>query len=93
MGRKSLNIAKQDMTSEMSMLKEENHLLILAKHKHIFDLYEKTGEIVNLHPHIREEIVSAYKVEFPYFHYNSNCSACVGEMLYTIYNYYNQKMK
>jgi hypothetical protein len=73
-------------------LKEEKHLLILAKHKAIFDLYELTGEIVNLHPHIKNEIVEAYKTEFPLYHYNPNCNACVGEMLTTIYKYYNQKI-
>lgn len=79
------------MTSEQSISKEEEHLKILAKHKHIFDLYEKTGEIVNLHPHIRDEIVNAYKVDFPLFHYNPNCAACTGEMLITIYNWYNKQ--
>jgi hypothetical protein len=53
----------------------------------------QTGEVVNLHPHIKEEIVNAYRIEHPHYHYNSNCSACIAEMLTTIYSYYNSITK
>lgn len=77
----------------MSMNVEEKHLQILSKHKHIYDLYAHTGEVVNFYQDIRNEIVQAYKVYFPYFHYNDNCQACVTEMLGIIYRWYNQVTK
>lgn len=70
----------------------EPHLQILSQHKHIYDLFVQTGEVVNLHPHIKEEIVNAYRVEHPHYHYNSSCSACVVEMLQQVYQYYNSKI-
>jgi hypothetical protein len=75
-----------------STKEEKPHLKILSNHKHIFDLFEQTGEMVNLHPHIRDEIVSAYRVENPHFHYNGNCGVCVIDMMITIYRWYNQQI-
>jgi hypothetical protein len=56
-------------------------------------LFVLTGEVVNLHPHIKDEIVTAYRTEHPHYHYNASCSACVVEMLQQVYQYYNEKMK
>lgn len=56
-------------------------------------MFEKTGELVNFHPHIRKEVADAYRVEHPHFHYNDNCTACICEMITTIYRYYNSKVK
>ena len=69
---------------------EEKHLQTLSKHKHIFDLYEKTNELVNFYHDIQKEIVDVYKVYHPYYHYNNNCLSCVVEMINTIYWWYNQ---
>jgi len=76
----------------MLMLPEEKHLQTLLLHKHIYDMFEKTGELVNFHPHIRKEVADAYRVEHPHFHYNDNCTACICEMITTIYRYYNKKI-
>lgn len=62
-------------------------------YKEIYDRYLATGEIINLHPHVKEEIAGAYRVEHPHYHYNKSCPACVIEMLCTVYNWYNQKIK
>lgn len=77
----------------MSMNVEEKHLQILSKHKHIYDLFTQTGEVVNLNHDIQKEIVDAYKVYFTYFTYNNNCLACVTEMLGIIYRWYDQVTK
>lgn len=69
---------------------EKPHLKVLSNHKHIYDLYIKTGEIVNLYPHIKNEIIEAYKVEHPHYHCNISCPACVAEMLVTIYKWYEK---
>lgn len=68
---------------------EEQHLQILSKHKHIYDLFARTGEIVGLYPHIKAEIVNAYRVHEPGYKFNERCNACVGEMLTTVYRYYD----
>jgi hypothetical protein len=70
------------------MEEEKEHLKVLSMHKHIYDHFLKTGEIVNLYPHIREEIVAAYRVEYPHYRYNGGCYSCVVEMLKTIYRWY-----
>lgn len=74
------------------MKEEKPHLKVLSSHKHIYDLFEKTGELVNFHPHIRSEIVEAYKVEHPHYSYNQSCSACIMEMITTIYKWYNKQV-
>mgnify|MGYP006266940817 CR=1 FL=1 len=69
---------------------EKPHLKVLQQHKYIYDRFVQTGEVVNLYPHIRQEIVDAYKVEHPNYHYNGGCYACVVEMLNTIYRWYEK---
>lgn len=91
MAKISINGQKKSTISLKSTNQEKPHLKILSDHKHIYDLFEKTGEMVNLHPHIRDEIVNAYRVENPHFHYNGNCGACIIEMMVTIYQWYNQQ--
>ena len=71
---------------------EQTALDVLAKHKHIYDFYMNTGELVNFHLDIREEIVNAYKYWEPHYHYNKTCTICVAEMIRTIYNFYNKKI-
>lgn len=70
----------------------EPHLQVLLKHKHIYDLFEKTGELVNFHADIHNEVIEAFKVDNPHYHYNRNCPACVCEMLKDVYNYLNKKL-
>ena len=53
----------------------------------------RTQEVVGLAPHIRNEIVDAYKVENPNYHYTKDCSICILEMLVTVYRWYENKIK
>jgi DNA-binding IclR family transcriptional regulator len=71
---------------------EDQHLQILLKHKHIYDLFEQTGEIINFTSEAQNEIVNVYKIENPHYHYNRSCPACVAEMLKTIYTYYAKQI-
>jgi hypothetical protein len=91
MARKSTNGQKANTTSATLTQEEELHLTTLSKHKHIFDFYMKTQEIVNFHPHIRLEVVNAYKFWNPHYHYDDKCPVCIAEMLHTIYSFYNLK--
>lgn len=76
----------------MLTLPEEKHLQILLRHKHIYDLFEKTGELVGFHHDIQAEVVEAYRVEHPHYHYNNRCRACILEMIHTIYSWYKSKV-
>ena len=89
MGRKPKNGQTENITLPTITKQEEPHLQILSKHKHIFDLFVKTGEIVGLYPHIKSEIVQAYRVYDHTYKFNERCNACVGEMLTTVYRYYD----
>ena len=93
MARKSKSGQSQSTISLTSTTNEDGHLKTLAEHKHIYDFYLKTGEVVGLHPHIKGEIVNAFKVENPHYHYNQSCSACTCEMLVTVYRWFENKIK
>lgn len=54
-------------------------------------MFMKTGEML-LPPHIKNEIVQAYMVEHPHYHYTHTCPACVAEMLVTVYKWLNKKL-
>lgn len=91
MGRISKNGQQESTISSPSTTNEKPHLKKLAEHKHIYDFYVQTGEVVGLHPHVKDEIVSAYRVEFPFYHYNMACPSCTIEMLETIYKWYGKQ--
>jgi hypothetical protein len=52
----------------------------------------QTGEIVNFHHHIQNEILEAFKLEHPHYHYQRTCPVCVANFLVTVYNWYNQNV-
>ena len=63
------------------------HIHTLLKHKHIYDLYVQTNEVVNLHPYIKKDIFDAYRVENPTYEYNKACHVCTVEMLEKVYKW------
>lgn len=81
------------MICEKLTKSDQPHLETLKKYKYIFDNYKKTGEVTNLFPHIRAEIVDAYRAEFPHYNYNGSCYECVVEMLTVIYKWYETTHK
>jgi hypothetical protein len=80
------------MTYPSLMKKDLPHFKKLLEHKHIYDTYIRTGEIINLHPHIKDEIADAYRVEYPNYYYNKACTACVIEMLEVVYSWYQSQI-
>lgn len=72
------------------MKEEKPHLKVLSQYEYIYDTFEKTGELINFFPHVRGEIVAAYRVEHPHYHYNESCGACIREMITTIYKWYKK---
>ena len=67
---------------------EEPHLQTLSKHKHIYDLFVSSGTVVGFTHDIQTEVLNAYRVHDPHYHYNHNCPACVAEMISIIYRWY-----
>lgn len=78
----------------MKLTKQEDSCLqVLRQHEDIYQLYKKTGEVVNLYPHIRKTIADCYRIHDPYFHYNDACNACIIEMLNIVYEWYYKQIK
>ena len=73
-------------TKPLSKLSSE----ILDKHRHFYDFFHKTGELVNFHHDIQSELLNEYrKLKDEYYHYNTNCKVCVTDFLNTIYRWYD----
>lgn len=64
---------------------DEKHLAILLKHKHFYDLFIKTGELVGFTHDIQAELLEVYKIADPIYTYNNRCGACVGTFLSNVY--------
>jgi hypothetical protein len=63
---------------------------IFDKHRHFYDFYHKTGEIVNFNHDIQKELLNEYRrVNDAYYHYNTNCTICVIDFLNLIYRWYD----
>jgi hypothetical protein len=57
---------------------------VLLKHKHIWELYYRSGELI-MAPEVLGEIIAAYRNIDPYVTVNTRCSACVAEFLKRVY--------
>lgn len=63
---------------------------IFDKHRHFYDFYHKTGEIVNFNHDIQKELLDEYRsIKDAYYHYNTNCTICVIDFLNLIYRWYD----
>lgn len=91
-GKNLTNGQSKSITYSTLTQSEENALRVFAKHKPIYDLYVHTGELVNFHADVHNEIINAFKEINPHYHYNRNCPSCVCDMLRDVYNYYNSKI-
>ena len=82
---------KKSTTLQTLITGEEQHLQTFADHKHIWEFFQKTGEMVNFHLHIQHELLGAYRALFdPAYDYLKTCPACVAEFLTMAYRRYNQ---
>ena len=66
---------------------------VFAKHKHIYDLYYKCGEMVGLSPEVRNEIYNAWLEVEPGATVYMRCPACVAEWLVRVYKWYETQIK
>jgi hypothetical protein len=80
---------KQNITLPKLTNVDLPHLAVFAKHKHFYDFFDKTGELVNFHAEIQNELLTAYHNLFdPYYHYQRTCAACVAGFLTLAYRQY-----
>lgn len=71
---------------------EEKHLAILSKHKHFYDLFIRTGELVGFTHEIQNELLEVYKMADPIYTYNNRCGACVGTFLVNVYKTFHDQI-
>jgi hypothetical protein len=64
---------------------DAKHLDVLLRHKHHYDLFIRTGELINFTQDVQNELLDVMRVREPYYTYNNRCGACVGSFLVTIY--------
>jgi hypothetical protein len=67
-------------------------LAVLSKHKHYYDLFMKTGELVGFTHEIQNELLQVYKKADPIYTYNSRCGACVGTFLVNVYKTFHEQL-
>jgi hypothetical protein len=67
-------------------------LAVLSKHKHFYDLFMKTGELVGFSHEIQNELLQVYKKADPIYTYNSRCGACVGSFLVNVYKTFHEQL-
>jgi len=80
------------ITLQTSTVEEKPHLKTLSEHKHVYDFFMRSQELVGFHPHIQDAVFNAYMVEHPHFHVNRTCPACLVEALITVYKWYETQV-
>jgi hypothetical protein len=64
----------------------------LQRHKHYYDGYVKSQELVNFWPHVVQELLDVYRAEYDqWYHLNKRCNACKIEFLLLIYKLYEKE--
>lgn len=78
----------------MSQLEQldAKHLATLLKHKHFYDLFIATGELVAFTLEIQNELLEVMRTKDPYFQYNGRCGACVATFLNNVYKTFNEQL-
>jgi hypothetical protein len=71
---------------------DAKHLATLLKHKHFYDLFKATGELVAFNHDIQNELLEVMRTKNPYYQYNGRCGACVADFLTKTYNIFNEQL-
>jgi len=75
------------------MIPENNYLAVFAKHKHYYDMFAASGEVVNFNHDVQDELLEAYRGLFDeYYNYSRTCKVCVIEFLMLAYRKYLNKI-
>lgn len=83
---------KKNTTIKKLVPSVEKHLEILLRHKHHYDLFMRSGEIVNFNADIQDELLSVIKLKIPHYDYNRRCDACVCEFLVLTYKQFKDEL-
>ena len=83
---------KKNITTKKSAKEEPKHLQVLLKHKHHYDLFIRTGELVNFSAETQTELFNIYKEKFPNYDYNRRCPACVAEFMVAVYSHFKNEL-
>jgi hypothetical protein len=71
---------------------DAKHLETLLKHKHFYDLFTTSGELVGFTMEIQNELLDIYRTIDPYYTYNNRCGGCVGGFLVNVYKRFNEQL-
>ena len=71
---------------------DAKHLAILLRHKHFYDLFKVSGELVGFTHEIQNELLEVMRTRDPYYQYNVRCGACIGNFLANVYNSFNEQL-
>lgn len=87
-----MTTAKKNTASKELIKTDSQHMKVFAKHRHYYDFFMATGEMVNFHHEVQAELLVAYRAEFDVFYdYQKTCPACVAEFLTLIYRQYENR--
>lgn len=75
-----------------SMKLDDKHLQTLLKHKHFYDLFKTSGELVGFTMEVQNELLEVMRTKDPYFTYNNRCGACVGSFLVNTYKRFSDEL-
>lgn len=71
---------------------EPAHIQTLKKYRPHYDLFIKTGELVNFNHDIQNELLQVMRLKDPIYDYNRRCDACVCEFLVLVYRQYKAEL-
>jgi hypothetical protein len=71
---------------------DAKHLEVLSKHKHYYDLFIKSGELVGFTHDVQQELLQVYRLVDPVYTYNNRCGACIGTFLVNVYKTFNEQL-
>ena len=90
--RNYMNGQQGSITLQTLTKDEPSYLAVFAKHRHIYDLFNRSGEMINFFGDIQDELLIAYREATGDVHYNftRTCPACIAEFLCRVYNWYDK---
>ena len=83
---------KKNTTTKKSVKEDTKHIQVLLKHRHHYELFIRTGELVNFSAETQTELFNIYKERKPNYDYNRRCAACVAEFLVHVYSEFKNEL-
>jgi len=64
----------------------------LKKYRHHYELFIRSGELVNFNHDIQAELLAIMRLKDHGYDYNRRCDACVCEFLVSVYRAYKSEL-